>query len=476
MSRFFWSTASERKRCASLSRQAHQLLAFQVTYNENKGVELQNDDIAMAAAADPEQHNNMLDDDDDDSELDDSLSLSSFDTDITMESGDSMLSSSSSETFSTGSGSRPSSLSSDDNFDLLLNAAVTQSVFLWQEAKQKIDQPIEVPGVQWERRLVVADITEAEAVLHFHFRKSDLQELINQLWDRVNGYLNGTHDKVIVANRYTVPYETGMLLVLFRLAHTTRIRPEMEMFFGMRRRHIACALDTFTEALCALALTYLSNPLLLARFFPSYGDSIHRKCGLLDHIWGFIDGTIRPTCRPSHFQKSNYSGHKRFHGIKFQSVMTPDGFFGHFFGPTNGNRHDSFMLGESGILPALANYMAALEHPYSLYGDPAYPQTALLFGGFRNPPEGSEMAAFNTALSKVRESVEWGFSCINRTWPFLTQKSAMKLFKIPVARYYILGAFLCNLRNCFYSNQVAIYFNLKPVLIAEYLSLIDNAE
>ena len=86
------------------------------------------------------------------------------------------------------------------------------------------------------------------------------------------------------------------------------------------------------------------------------------------------------------------------------------------------------------------------------------------------------MAAFNTALSKVRESVEWGFSCINRTWPFLTQKSAMKLFKIPVARYYILGAFLCNLRNCFYSNQVAIYFNLKPVSIAEYLSLIDNAE
>ena len=137
MSRFFWSTASERKRCASLSRQAHQLLAFQVTYNENKGVELQNDDIAMAAAADPEQHNNMLDDDDNDSELDDSLSLSSFDTDISMESGDSMLSSLSSETVSTGGGSRSSLLSSDDNFDLLLNAAVRQSVFLWQEAKQK---------------------------------------------------------------------------------------------------------------------------------------------------------------------------------------------------------------------------------------------------------------------------------------------------------------------------------------------------
>ena len=86
------------------------------------------------------------------------------------------------------------------------------------------------------------------------------------------------------------------------------------------------------------------------------------------------------------------------------------------------------------------------------------------------------MAAFNTAMSKVRESVEWGFATIIRSWPFLGHKTSMKLFKIPVARYYILGAFLCNIRNCLYPNQVAIYFKCKPVALDEYLSFGDAAE
>ena len=235
-------------------------------------------------------------------------------------------------------------------------------------------------------------------------------------------------------------------------------------------------LETFSDGLCTLGLTYLSNPLLLANWFPLYGEKIFAKCGLLDRIWGFIDGTVRQTCRPTYFQKQNYSGHKRYHGLKFQSIVTPDGFFGHFFGPTNGNRHDSFMLGESGVMPILGAFMAGFDQPYALYGDPAYPQSGLLFGGFRNAPPGSEMAAFNAAMSKVRESVEWGFMEITRTWPFLAQKSAMKVFKIPVARYYLLGAFLCNLRNALYRNQVSGYFDCAPLGLDEYLGLVDDDE
>ena len=239
----------------------------------------------------------------------------------------------------------------------------------WLEAYATINVPIEVPGVVWGRRLKVEDIAEAECVLHFRFCNVELNELFNLLWGRMTGYLNGNREKIVVEQRYTVPFETGMLVLFYRMAHTTRIRPEMELFFGMRRRHIACILETFSNALYLLALTYLSNPLLLANRFPLYAEKIYEKCGLLDRIWGFIDGTVRQTCRPTYFQKRNYSGHKRYHGLKFQSVMTPDGFFGHFFGPTNGNRHDSFMLGESGIMPILGAYMAGLQAPYALYGD-----------------------------------------------------------------------------------------------------------
>ena len=475
MSRFFWSTATEREREFLLRQQCHQLLEFQVLWNQNKLLEDCDGNFDVhPIIADAGEYNNMPVDDYDSESSDDSLSLSSFTSDDSSTSEESSLTSVGTDEELSSLASSSSSSSSDDGS--LIDAAVSNAIDKWLEVYGRVHLPIEVPGVVWGRRLLVDDLTEAEAVLHFRFRKPDLQLVVDQLWGRLAPFLQGPRDNIQVKGRYTTPYETGMLLLIYRMAHTTRVRPEMELFFGMRHCHIGCVLDSFSHALCSLALTYLSNPLLLSSRFGLYAAKIHSKCGLLDRVWGFIDGTIRQTCRPSYFQKRTYSGHKRYHGLKFQSVVTPDGFFGHFFGPTNGNRHDSFMLGESGLLPTLGNYMAAFHQPYVLYGDPAYPQSGILFGGFRNPPEGSDMAAFNTAMSKVRESVEWGFATIIRSWPFLGHKTSMKLFKIPVARYYILGAFLCNIRNCLYPNQVAIYFKCKPVALDEYLNFGDAAE
>ena len=72
-----------------------------------------------------------------------------------------------------------------------------------------------------------------------------------------------------------------------------------------------------------------------------------------------------------------YSGHKRCHGIKFQSVVTPDGIFASMYGPVSGNRHDSFLLSNGGLLNKLQEFMPD-DAPedieaviYSLYGDPA---------------------------------------------------------------------------------------------------------
>ena len=56
---------------------------------------------------------------------------------------------------------------------------------------------------------------------------------------------------------------------------------------------------------------------------------------------------------------------------------------------------------------------------YSLHGDPAYPQSMYVFGGYRNPPQGSLQAAWNTQMLKVQEVVEWGFASITTNWSFL---------------------------------------------------------
>jgi hypothetical protein len=108
-----------------------------------------------------------------------------------------------------------------------------------------------------------------------------------------------------------------------------------------------------------------------------------------------------------------YSGHKRTHGMKFQLVVTPDGIFASMLGAIRGNQHDSYILTEGGLLQALCKLMLTGnaqeggnhdDDVNSLYGDPAYPKLAHIFGGFRNPPPGSPEASWNTVMSSVCKS------------------------------------------------------------------------
>jgi len=80
------------------------------------------------------------------------------------------------------------------------------------------------------------------------------------------------------------------------------------------------------------------------------------------------------------------------------------------------------MLGESGVLNQLKHLMPRDVDGtsiYALYGDPAYPRSIYLFGGFRNPQPGSAEARWNARMSSVRVSVEWGFAEILKHFPFL---------------------------------------------------------
>ena len=53
-----------------------------------------------------------------------------------------------------------------------------------------------------------------------------------------------------------------------------------------------------------------------------YADAVFMKGSPLDNVCGFIDGTLRPCSSPTCDQRAVYNGHKRVHGIKFQSNLT----------------------------------------------------------------------------------------------------------------------------------------------------------
>jgi hypothetical protein len=59
--------------------------------------------------------------------------------------------------------------------------------------------------------------------------------------------------------------------------------------------------------------------------------------------------------------------------MKFQSVYGAEGFYMHFYGPIAGCQHDSYILGESGLMNELRRIF--LNGEYSIFGDPSYPNS-----------------------------------------------------------------------------------------------------
>jgi DDE superfamily endonuclease len=97
-----------------------------------------------------------------------------------------------------------------------------------------------------------------------------------------------------------------------------------------------------------------------------------------------------------------YSDHKQCHGIKFQSVVSPDGLFVSIYGPVSVIQHDSFLLCKSGLMSKQQELMpddAPEDNEavlYSLYGDPAHPQSIHIFGQYKNPADGSAHAHWSS--------------------------------------------------------------------------------
>ena len=72
-------------------------------------------------------------------------------------------------------------------------------------------------------------------------------------------------------------------------------------------------------------LSNLNQPWLSPQCLQGFCNTIRQKGAALSNCWGFVDGTVRPISRLNESQKILYNGHKIINGIKFQSVVAPNG-------------------------------------------------------------------------------------------------------------------------------------------------------
>ncbi len=72
-------------------------------------------------------------------------------------------------------------------------------------------------------------------------------------------------------------------------------------------------------------------------------------------------------------QRSFYSGHKKHHGLKFQTVEAPNGICLDIAGPYSYRHHDLHIMENSQINDRLAAYQEGEEMQYVLFGDKIFP-------------------------------------------------------------------------------------------------------
>ena len=127
----------------------------------------------------------------------------------------------------------------------------------------------------------------------------------------------------------------GLCMLLKRLAYPCRYS-DMIPRFGRPVPEISMMTNVVLDWIYNEHGHHLFNfnqPFLSHASLRTYAHAIHQKGAALNNCWGFVDGTVRPICRPLLNQWIVYNGHKRVHALKVQSIVTPNGLIANLYGP-----------------------------------------------------------------------------------------------------------------------------------------------
>ena len=223
-----------------------------------------------------------------------------------------------------------------------------------------------LPYYKYER-FSLQELRDDECEVEFRFNKQDIYRLsaalhLPDIFRCSNGVVADHIEALCMClKRFTYPCRYADLVPRFG-----RPVPQLCMIINLVVDYL------FTRY--SYLLHNLNQAWLSSQNLQMYADASHNKGAALDNCWGFIDGTVRPICRPKENQRMVYNGHKRVHALKFQSIVTPNGLIANLFGPVEGRRHDSGMLAMSGLLPQLQHMsFSPTGQAMCIYGDAACP-------------------------------------------------------------------------------------------------------
>jgi hypothetical protein len=342
-----------------------------------------------------------------------------------------------------------------------LGPQLTWKVLLAQHQYYTIEMPIN-PVL----RLNLNNMTDLECRNYFRFSHHEIRMLVGKLRFPQVIILQNHRDRVMAIEAFC--------LLLRRLSYPNRwfdLKDNFGRHPSLMSRIFHYVMHFLLQRLNASLICY---PLTRERL-EQYVDAFQRR-GVPDvlRVFAVIDTKKHKVCKPGENQRALYSGHKRIHCIKYQTLEGPDGLILHCTPCFDGRRGDGYILRRSGLVNYLRRHELFVD--FVILGDSAYPNNDVMVSIFkgRNLPAAAE--AFNTVMCPLRTCVEWGYSKIVRYWAFVDFHKQMKLQRVRVEAMWRIAVFLTNSLLCARGyNQICKYFDLPPPTLEDFLETTMNA-
>lgn len=171
--------------------------------------------------------------------------------------------------------------------------------------------------------------------LMFRFHKNDFDDLCSALL---------VPQEITTAQNVRLCGREALCVLLRRLAYPNRWC-DLEGIFGRHSSVMSSATSRLISHILSTfghLLTDVNNHEWMSlASLKEFAGAVEDKGSPLPNCWAFIDGTARPICRPKRNQKLYFSGHKRMHMVKYQSLMCPNGIVCQLDGHYPGSWHDA---------------------------------------------------------------------------------------------------------------------------------------
>lgn len=305
------------------------------------------------------------------------------------------------------------------------------------------------------------EVDDAICQASFRFSKGEIRSILPYM----------RMDLCEISNRYQPSSELAFCIFLARLSYPNRLKDHIH-FFGRSRSYIS---SVFADVVLHITKRFRRfmmwdatrlNIQTLRRYVNAIGE---------ENIWAFIDGTTVRVSRPGEYQNIYFSGHKRYHAIKYQAVVTPDGILSSLGGPVEASKADWSLYKESGLERIMTrffddNELTADDRMY-IYGDPAYSGSIATMGAYKRQRNGEltlDEAWTNLVMSKKRMAVEHFFAHVQRYWKLPSYHLQNRLGNQPVGSVFLAACLMANCITCLRGNQISQYFRCPAPTLEEY--------